>query len=282
MNIQDTSNQTGYQVLLATLADAGADVIEVNLFDAPGMSRELFKRAQALHGTVVVVHVADAASLDVMALRWIYPGGLTPLVLCPSNALECAELAQVAAQAANLIQAPVFILLEESVANDSWEADEIDAADISFEDPAPIDSLEVGEDAAELLTLNAKLARPPRGFTTHVRQRQPADGARAEWLVIAYGATANPAAQAVESARAEGQRVDLLRLKLLWPVPEQQLLKETMGIKHIVVAERNLGQYAFELRRVLPEVPVIPAGLPRAPVPAEIILRRLQRSPRCC
>jgi TPP-dependent indolepyruvate ferredoxin oxidoreductase alpha subunit len=167
------------------------------------------------------------------------------------------------------------------VGEDTWQPDEIETPEISIEDPAPVDALLSDPEVAEMQTLEARLSRRPRGFRALQVEASP-DNARPEWAVLAYGATTHAAAAAVQQARDAGQRVVLARVRMLWPVPDEELLKAVMGIKHVVVAERNLGQYALEVRRVLPELPVIPAGHPKAPVPHELILQRLQRSPRCC
>ncbi len=277
----NTAMLTGREALLGTLSDSGMEAMELALGEVPARSVDLFGRMQAGNPAVVVVTLPDTASLDVMALRWVYPGGITPLVLCPSSARECAELAQIAANAARLLNVPVFLLLEDSVAEDTWQPDELETPEISFEDPAPVDALLEEPDVAEMQSLEARLSRRPRGFQA-LRVEATPDNARPEWAVLAYGATTHAAAAAVQQARDAGQRVVLARVRMLWPVPDEELLKAVMGIKHVVVAERNLGQYALEVRRVLPELPVIPAGQPKAPVPHELILQRLQRSPRCC
>ena len=110
----------------------------------------------------------------------------------------------------------------------------------------------------------------------------PEELGRPEWLVVTSGATGAAATQAVQEARKEGQRVSLLNLNVLWPLPESELMRASMGIKHVVVAERNLGQYAQEVRRLLPELAIVTAGNATGPVPANLILQRLQRTPRCC
>ncbi len=274
---------TGREIALAALSETGVHVTHAQLEEIRRHSTELYRRLRSGEPTVVIVEAPSVQSLDVMALRWMFKGGITPLVLCPSDAAECAELAVTAAKAANLLKVPVFFLLEESVADDEIHLDEAaEQPELLFDAPTPIDASDLSPEESDLQDLEARLSRPPRGFTATRIDATPTDAGKPEWLVVTYGASCAPAHDAVVAARAEGQRVNLLHTRMLWPLPEAEILKAAAGMKHIVVAERNLGQYALEIRRILPELPVINAGRITAPLPAALILQRLQRSPRCC
>jgi len=70
-------------------------------------------------------------------------------------------------------------------------------------------------------------------------------------MVVAYGATARSARQAIKMARARyGRKVGLLRLKTLWPFPEAVVERLAEGVQRVIVAEMNLGQIALEVERV--------------------------------
>lgn len=70
-------------------------------------------------------------------------------------------------------------------------------------------------------------------------------------VVIAYGSTARSALQAIKMARARhGRKVGLLRLKTLWPFPEDKVERIAETAQRIIVAEMNLGQMALEVERV--------------------------------
>jgi 2-oxoglutarate ferredoxin oxidoreductase subunit alpha len=85
------------------------------------------------------------------------------------------------------------------------------------------------------------------------------EGARV--LVVAYGATARSARQAVKLARARfGRKVGLLRLKTLWPFPEEALVQAAEGVQRVIVAEMNLGQMALEVERVVGRSRVLRVG----------------------
>ena len=69
-------------------------------------------------------------------------------------------------------------------------------------------------------------------------------------VVVAYGSTARSARQAVKMARARyGRKVGLLRLKTLWPFPEEVVERAGEQAQRVIVAEMNLGQIALEVER---------------------------------
>ncbi|MBX3458390.1 MAG: hypothetical protein KF696_00330 [Planctomycetes bacterium] len=273
---------TGRDAALAALAASGVHVTTAALADISRHGPELYRKLREREPCVVIVEAPDVESLDVMALRWMFKGGVTPLVLCPASAAECAELATTAAKAATLLRVPAFLLLEDDVAEEELAGPPpSDFPALRFEHPAPQDQIDQPEDDAEVRELDALLSSPPLGFDATRLDRHPRGSGRPEWLVVSYGAASRAAGEAVARAREQGQRVDLLRTRLLWPLPEAELLRATAGIKHVVVAERNLGQYAQEVRRMLPGLPVIVAG-GVGKLASETVMRRLARSPRCC
>jgi 2-oxoglutarate ferredoxin oxidoreductase subunit alpha len=74
---------------------------------------------------------------------------------------------------------------------------------------------------------------------------------QAEVVVIAYGAAARSAQRAVKLARARGLRASLLKLRTLWPFPEEKVESATDRIHWVIVPEMNLGQLALEVERVV-------------------------------
>jgi len=73
----------------------------------------------------------------------------------------------------------------------------------------------------------------------------------AEVLVIAYGATVRSARHAVEMARERGRKIGLLKLKTLWPFPEEVVEHAAAQACCVVVPEMNLGQLVLEVERVI-------------------------------
>jgi 2-oxoglutarate ferredoxin oxidoreductase subunit alpha len=68
-------------------------------------------------------------------------------------------------------------------------------------------------------------------------------------VVISYGFTARTALYAVKRMRKEGFRLGLLRLKTLWPFPEEAVREATARAKNVFVPEMNRGQVAGEVRK---------------------------------
>jgi len=69
----------------------------------------------------------------------------------------------------------------------------------------------------------------------------------ADVVVISYGFTARSALFAVERLRKEGKKVGLLRLKTIWPFPEEVIREVGKKTKKIFVPEMNRGQMAGEI-----------------------------------
>ena len=72
----------------------------------------------------------------------------------------------------------------------------------------------------------------------------------ASTLLVAYGVTAGAQREAVRAARAAGRTVSSIVVQSLWPVPERALARAFAGVRRIVVAELNQGQYRREIERV--------------------------------
>ena len=67
-----------------------------------------------------------------------------------------------------------------------------------------------------------------------------------EVVVVCYGFTARSALFAVEKLRSEGLRVGMLRLKTLWPFPDEAVREAGAHAGKIFVPEMNMGQVAGE------------------------------------
>ncbi len=72
----------------------------------------------------------------------------------------------------------------------------------------------------------------------------------AEFGLVAYGSECRPALEAVETARAKGVRVGLLKLKTVWPVPEREISALAGQCKTLFAVEMNIGKYAGEIERI--------------------------------
>ena len=71
----------------------------------------------------------------------------------------------------------------------------------------------------------------------------------AEVVVISYGISARVSMDAVEEARREGIKVGMIKMKTIWPFPEERIRTLARNVKALVVPEINLGQVALEVER---------------------------------
>jgi len=81
--------------------------------------------------------------------------------------------------------------------------------------------------------------------------------------VVAYGITSRVALRAVDLARAEGIKVGVLRLVVVWPFPEKFIRQLAGKVKALVMPEINYGQVVLELDRCVcgqAEVVLVPHG----------------------
>jgi 2-oxoglutarate ferredoxin oxidoreductase subunit alpha len=74
----------------------------------------------------------------------------------------------------------------------------------------------------------------------------------AEIAVIAYGFTARTGLFVVNRLRKEGKNVGMLRLKTLWPFPDEAVAEAGRKVEKIMVPEMNLGQVAGEVKKYVP------------------------------
>lgn len=70
----------------------------------------------------------------------------------------------------------------------------------------------------------------------------------AEYIVVAYGASARVALSAVYEAREQGIKVGLLRPVTLWPFPKKRLMELVDLTKKFLVVEMSMGQMVDDVR----------------------------------
>ncbi len=73
----------------------------------------------------------------------------------------------------------------------------------------------------------------------------------AEAVFMAYGITARIVRQSVDRLRARGIRAGLFRPRALWPFPDATVREATRHAQLVVVAEMNLGQWAYAVEHAL-------------------------------
>lgn len=70
----------------------------------------------------------------------------------------------------------------------------------------------------------------------------------AEFVAVAYGATARIVRSAVEEARKNGIRAGLIRPRTLWPYPSETVAKAAEGAKAFLCVEMSMGQMVDDVR----------------------------------
>lgn len=73
----------------------------------------------------------------------------------------------------------------------------------------------------------------------------------ADIVVVAYGASARIAMNAVDAARADGLRAGLVRPISLWPFPKEAIRRAAKTAKRFLCVEMSMGQMVDDVRLVL-------------------------------
>ncbi|MBN1179435.1 MAG: 2-oxoacid:acceptor oxidoreductase subunit alpha [Anaerolineae bacterium] len=225
---------------------------------------------------------------DVMQAQWGTHGDHPIIALAPSSVKESFDLTVAAFNFAEKYRTPVILLMDEVIGHMREKVELPDYATVERVERAqtlvppewykpyenyPVDVpplIPFGEGYRYHIT---GLHHDERGYPTEradevnlwldrvfrkIRRGlseillYDADGIdAAETLVVAYGSTARSAHYAVELARKRGRRVGFLKLKTLWPFPEEVVDKAAERIHRVVVPEMNMGQMALEVERVV-------------------------------
>jgi len=83
----------------------------------------------------------------------------------------------------------------------------------------------------------------------------------ADVVVVCYGITSRIVIEAVHKAREKGIKAGMLRLIVVWPLPEKIIKKYADSGKAMVMAEMNYGQVYWDVERLAyGKVPVVLAG----------------------
>jgi len=234
--------------------------------------------------TGLPTHVAQG---DVQQARWGTHGDHAIIVLSVSTTKECFDLTVTAFNLSEKYRTPVIILSDEVVAHTREKitlppAEEIKVVErrrptmppewyIPYEDtPQGVPPMGIFGDGYRYHVTG--LIHDVRGFPTErpdeivpfldrlyrkINQNffdiQMVDAylaEDAEVLVIAYGAVARSAKQAVDEARSQGLKAGLIKLITLWPFPRRLLEPHLKRVRAVLVPELNMGQMSREVKRV--------------------------------
>ncbi len=70
-------------------------------------------------------------------------------------------------------------------------------------------------------------------------------------VVVTFGISSRPSKRAVKLARAEGIKVGMLRLRTIWPFPNEVIDELSEQVRGFVVPEVNEGQVVLEVERIV-------------------------------
>jgi 2-oxoglutarate ferredoxin oxidoreductase subunit alpha len=235
---------------------------------------------------------------DVMQARWGTHGDHPIIALAPGSVPEVFELTVDSFNFAEKYRTPVILLMDEVVGHMRERVDLPEAGSVKVVERAmpgvPPEWYEpFGNPPSDVPPLApfgegyryhiTGLLHDTRGFpTSRLDEIQPwvervfrkidrnldeilkweEDGLEdARVVVVAYGSTGRSAKQAIKLARARyGRKVGLLRLKTLWPFPEDVVERAAENVQRVIVAEMNLGQIALEVERVVGRSKVLRVG----------------------
>jgi 2-oxoglutarate/2-oxoacid ferredoxin oxidoreductase subunit alpha len=227
---------------------------------------------------------------DVMQARWGSHGDRPAIVLAPASVQEVFELTVAAFNLAEQLRTPVILAYDEVIGHlrelavlpDGVRAEPRGEPDRPAEGYLPYAPGRDGvarpasfgtgyryhvtglmhdrrglptENPEVVAELQARLnAKPLRAKLPEPEEVLLED---AEVAVVAYGITARAADEALQRLRGSGVRAGMLRLRTLWPFPEQAVARLGGRVRSLLVAEMNLGQMVREVERaVAGEVPV--------------------------
>ena len=216
---------------------------------------------------------------DIQMVRWVTSGGYPIIALAPSSVPECFSLTIKAFELACKFRTPVFLVSDKelnmtmtTVAADAWQepapslienvsvpplrtfrGDDIvrltgsthDEDGFITKDPQKVEALNT--------RLRSKIEDHRQDLEMVVADVQPG----AQTLLISFGITAGAMREAVQLIREQGRHVSALSIQSLWPVPEQAIRQALPGIKRVVIAELNNGQYRREIERVVSDRDVV-------------------------
>ena len=102
------------------------------------------------------------------------------------------------------------------------------------------------ESAEELIT---RLCAKIRRARTHINDWETYHLEDAKIVVLSYGVNARGVREAAEQMRADGHKIGMIRLRSLWPFPDELFYQLGSQVQKIVVCELNNGMLIREIER---------------------------------
>ena len=226
---------------------------------------------------------------DVMMARWGTHGDHPVVALCPSSVKETYELAIRSFNLSEKYRTPVILLMDEIIGHlregveipAPEDIDIIDRPTVRFPDHKRLPyHLKEGQMVPKMAPFGSGqrynitgLIHDETGFPTNSHEEadklmqrlmhkisdnyddivrcEERELEDADTAILCYGGTMRAALSAVETARAKGMKVGILRPITIWPFPERELLALSKRVRRILVAEHNYGQIVLEAERIV-------------------------------
>jgi len=223
---------------------------------------------------------------DMMQAKWGSHGDYEVIALAPQSPQECFDLTVKAFEYSERYRLPVLVMMDEVVGH-MTEKVEIPSPDVVKPYPRRYTNLphqeyqpyfpqadfvpdmaKIGEGYAVHVT---GLTHNEKGYPDISAQAQDtmvqrlSDKIRknidkillleeenlndADVVVLSYGISARTAQYPIEKAREEGIKVGFVRLRTVWPFPEEYIDNLAKRVKAFIVPEINLGQIVREVER---------------------------------
>ncbi len=228
-----------------------------------------------------------SAQGDMMQTRWGSHGDYETIALAPSSVQECFDYTVKAFNLAEEYRCPVFVMADEIVGHMREKITIPEKVEVVPRVmPEKTDDIYLPFDAEDSST--TPMPSFGQGFNIHVtglthdkRGYPSTDDPEvhtelvtrlcdkilnnrskiasfetdymddAETVILSYGIPSRSALTAVKQAREKGLKVGYIKLGVVWPFPEEDLLELTKNVDRIIVPELNLGQVVHEVERVL-------------------------------
>ncbi|MBI2854664.1 MAG: 2-oxoacid:acceptor oxidoreductase subunit alpha [Chloroflexi bacterium] len=222
---------------------------------------------------------------DVMQARWGTHGDHPIIVLSPSSVSECFALTVRAFNLAEKYRTPVILLADEVVGHMRERVSEFPVMEVvsrarpevhpewyfpydnDLGDVPPLAAFGDGyryhvtglfhdksgfptQRIDEIDPWFERLFHKIEGNTDDIVEVSEEGTREAEIVLVSYGAAARSARHAMKMAAADGKRVGLLKLKTLWPLPEDRIKELARSAKGFIVVEMNRGQVRLDIERL--------------------------------
>lgn len=72
----------------------------------------------------------------------------------------------------------------------------------------------------------------------------------AEVVIVCFGSPSRSALKAVKEARQRGIKAGILKIRTIWPFPDEEIARLSQSVHTLIVIEMNIGRVVNEVRRV--------------------------------